>query len=203
MRAIEEVEEAIGVPAHVASIRSAGFHLLLEHGGPVDRAAWAERAGVDVGTLDELLEGEDLAGRVRLDAEGRLLGIAGLSVTPTRHEITIGGVTLWTWCALDAVGIFGALEADGTAVSTSPLDDTSITVRFASGVPDSDAVLFVTEGYDGGAVVDSWCPTVNFFPTRDDAVAWATQAGHTGDVVAVRDIAPQATGMWLPVVERP
>ncbi len=203
VRAIDEVEEAIGVPPEVAVVRSAGFRLLLEHPGPISPTVWAEAAGIDTDALQTMLERDDVRGRVRLGDEGQLLAIAGLSVERTRHEIRIEGVTRWTWCALDAIGIFGALEADGSVESTSPLGDTPIRITFVSGVPDTDAVLFIAEGYDGRSVVENWCPTINFFACQGDARRWIAEAGLVGDVVPVSEIAPRAAEMWRPVVEGP
>jgi alkylmercury lyase len=60
------------------------------------------------------------AGLTRRDPAGRLLGSHGLSVAPTHHELVINGRRRWTWCAYDAVGILGALEADGQVRSRSP-----------------------------------------------------------------------------------
>ena len=200
MRAIDEVEEAIGVPPEIAAIRSAGFRLLLESDAPVPQAVWAEAVGLEVDVLRAMLERDDVRGRVRLDGDGRLLAIAGLSIEPTRHEICLQGVTRWTWCALDAVGIFGALEADGSVDSASPVGGVPIRIMFTAGVPDTDAVLFIADGYDGGSVVENWCPTINFFTNKEDAQAWVADRDLEGDIVPVADIASQAAEMWLPVV---
>lgn len=201
MRAIDEVEEAIGVSPEITAVRSTGFRLLLEGDGPVSQADWADASGIEVDDLQVILERDDVRGRVRLDEDGSLVAIAGLSIVKTPHEIHLKGVTRWTWCALDAVGIFGALAADGSVESASPSDGTPVRISFAAGVPDTDAVLFIAKGYDGHSVVDNWCPTINFFPNEDDAHTWAAGAGLVGDIVPVSEIVAQASEMWRPVVE--
>jgi hypothetical protein len=116
---IEEIK-AQETPPEVASARSTGFRLLLEIGTPVQMNDWATASGISETALQDILDRPNLAGRVELDSQGRLLGIAGLSIEPTHHEIMIDGEKRWTWCALDAVGILGALETDGTIRSVNP-----------------------------------------------------------------------------------
>lgn len=185
----------------VAAVRSAGFRLLLDRTGPVGRQEWARCAGVSMSTLSRVIEDVIALGRVQLDEEGRLLGIAGLSIAPTRHRLEIGGVTKWTWCALDAVGILGVLEADGVVYSTDPASDEDILVRFVEGAPDGDAHIFILGGGLAGNVRESWCPMVNFFASRRAAEAWAEKSGVDGDIVTVGEIAGQAAAMWRNVVD--
>lgn len=188
------------VAPEVAALRSAGFGLLLERGQPVEQKEWAGAAGVDQDTLAEVLESARARGRVELDPEGRLLGIAGLTIVPTRHRLDIDG-TRWTWCALDAVGILGALEADGTVYSNDPGTGEEIKIAFRNGVPDGDATLFILGGYDDMNVVEEWCPLVNFFASKRAAEEWVATQQVEGDIVAVARVAEEVAEMWKPVVD--
>jgi hypothetical protein len=151
--------------------------------------------------LQEVLDRPNVSGRVELDGEGRLLGIAGLTIEPTRHEVTVDGATRWTWCALDAVGILGALEADGTIRSTNPQNGDPIEIAFAAGEPNDEAVLFILGGYDGTNVREDWCPLVNFFTNKNEADAWVLENGLDGDVVSISELAQDAAAMWRPVTD--
>jgi Alkylmercury lyase len=188
------------VAPEVAALRSAGFQLLLEHGQPVERDEWAEAAGVDQTTLTEVLERATARGRVELDPDGRLLGIAGLTIEPTRHRLDING-TRWTWCALDAIGILGALQADGTVYSTAPGTGEDIEITFRNGIPDGDATLFILGGHDDVNVVEAWCPLVNFFISHRAAEEWVATQQLEGDIVSVAQVAEEAAEMWKPVVD--
>ncbi len=150
--------------------------------------------------MDEILARPEARGRVRLDTESRVVGIAGLSIEPTRHQLRIGAATRWAWCALDAVGIVGALATDGTVASTDPYTGRLVVVDFVAGKPQGEAALFILGGYDGHDVVEEWCPSVNFFGTADDAAAWAAAESVQGEVVAVTHVAADAAEMWRPVV---
>jgi hypothetical protein len=56
----------------------------LEYTRPAVRAA-----------IDALAE----RGSLRLDDQGNVIGSAGLSIRPDRHEINLDGRRFWTWCA--------------------------------------------------------------------------------------------------------
>ncbi len=197
---IEDLQRASATSPEVRAMRAAGFRLLLEEGRPIEVEEWAAAAGIEDAALRKLLESPRVKGRVQLDDNGRLLGIAGLTVEPSRHQLDIDGTIRWTWCALDALGILGALEADGTVRSTDPRSGDPVEISFKGGKPEGDTTLFILGGYDGGNVVEDWCPLVNFFATRDAAEAWVEAEGVEGDVVTVGQIASDATDMWRPVV---
>ena len=188
-------------PADVAAIRSAGFTLLLETGRPVTVADLIAATDVPPDRVAEIFASVRARGRVEFDYEGRLIGLAGLTLTPGRHELTIDGTTRWTWCALDAIGILGALEASGTVTSTDPQMGETIEIEFTDGHPDTDAHLFILGGFGEGNVREEWCPLVNFFSSRRAAEEWVAAEGLEGDVVAVADITPDAAAMWRPVVD--
>jgi len=161
---------------------------------------WAAAAGIDLEALTAILEDPDVRGRIEIDEAGELAGIAGLSVRPTRHQLTIEGATRWTWCALDAVGILGALCADGAVNSTDPRTGEPVEIRFEAGQPDGDATMFILGGYAGPDVRESWCPHVNFFATREAAEEWVAAEQLEGDIVSAADLAAEAAKMWRPVV---
>jgi Alkylmercury lyase len=98
-------------------------------------------------------------------------------VAPTNHELVIDGRRRWTWCAHDAVGILGALEADGRVRSRSPYSGTLIELTFDAGQPAAtDAMVFMAEE-PCRSVIDDWCPLVNLFEDDQAAAAWARQQG--------------------------
>ncbi len=66
-----------------------------------------------------------------------------MTITPGRHEISVAGTKRWTWCALDAIGILGALGASGSVRSTDPHTGASIEIEFVDGTPQTDKHLFI------------------------------------------------------------
>jgi alkylmercury lyase len=162
---------------------------------------WATAAGMNETALQDILDRPNVAGRVELDTQGRILGIAGLTITPTRHQLIIKNETRWTWCALDAVGILGALEATGAIRSTDPRTGDAIEIQFVEGDPKGDAALFILGGYDGGNLREEWCPLVNFFTTHHEAETWVAANELNGDIVSVVQVAEEAAAMWRSVTD--
>jgi hypothetical protein len=137
------------------TVRAAAFRLLLDKGQPVAVTSVAEAAGVDVATTIAVLEGFAQTGNVSI-AGDQVIGIAGLSVEPTRHRVELAAGRRLTWCALDAVGIVGAI---GDGVIHSETADRAVELRVADGKLEStDLAMFVAEGYGLTSAVDQWCP---------------------------------------------
>lgn len=195
-KALDQIRST-SVSDDTARVRATGFRLLLDRGAPVEPADVADAAGLDFAAVQQVIA--EAAGRVEIDDEGRLLGIAGLTVSETQHEIMIGDQKRWTWCALDAVGILGALGATGTIRSTDPRTGAEIRIGFVDGRPDGDATLFILGEYGGGNMREDWCPMVNFFNSQSDAEEWVADHDVTGDIVSVRQVANSAAAMWQPV----
>lgn len=181
--------------------RTFGFALLLTHGRPVTGHQIAERTELTHVDVEALLADFDAVGRVRFDPDGHVVGIAGLSIEPTRHRIDLGGTIRWTWCALDAIGILNALGRPATYTTEVPDTVAQLEVRFGpAGPTDGDAVVFIADGYGSDSVVETWCPSVNLFPDATSAYAWARAHDVTGRPVAVSELAVDAAAMWAPVV---
>ena len=102
-------------PADDQALLARAFWLLLDHGRPVEVGALADALQREPAAVAAAVDRLEQAGLTRRDPAGRLLGSHGLSVAPTHHGLLIDGRRRWAWCAYDAVGILGALEAAGCA----------------------------------------------------------------------------------------
>lgn len=186
-------------------VRTAAFQLLVTRAEAIASEALAEVTGLSLDRLAVLLDQLDRAGRIRRDGAGRVVGSAGLSVIPDRHEIEVEGRQFWTWCAYDILGIFGALAASGRALSPSPPDGNLIEVRFVCGRPQqSNAMLFRPEADLMSCcenVYEEWCPNSNLFASRQLAEAWAAEHGLRGKVLSLDEAADLATEEWKPLTE--
>lgn len=190
------------IEGDVARIRASGFALLFQTGRSVVVEDLAAHSGLPVARVKETLEKVRASGQIELDENDQMVGIAGMTVTPGRHEIDVAGVKRWTWCALDAVGILGAFGASGTIRSTDAHTGTSIEIEFVDGTPQTETHLFILGGYSKSTNVRrDWCQQVNFFSSADTAEVWAKAKGLVGDVVAIGEISKDSAAMWQPVVE--
>ena len=172
------------------------FWLLLDHGRPIELGALAGALQREPAAVAAAVDRLEQAGLTRCDPAGRLLGSHGLSVMPTHHELVIDGRRRWTWCAYDAVGILGALEADGQVRSRSPHSGTLIELTFDAGQPAAtEAVVFMAEE-PCRSVIDDWCPLVNLFEHDQAAAAWARRHGISGAARPVAQATQLGAAAW-------
>ena len=98
------------VPGTTLALRRESFRQLLSgRAVPIEEVATA--AGL---STREAREAADLVVSVGMGEtdDGTIVGMDGITTRPTRHQILVDGVQLWTWCAYDIVGIASALRAD-------------------------------------------------------------------------------------------
>jgi len=182
-------------------IQAAAFALLFETDEPITERSISTRSGLSLDDAHIRLREIEDRGMLRRNETGHIVGVAGLTIVPTQHEITIGATTRWTWCALDSIGIIGAIGRGGRFTTTVPDTNEPVALEFtADGTTESSAVVFMADGFADGPVSDNWCPTVNLFHTAESADSWAADAGLTGKPISVSDLMDDATKMWLPLV---
>jgi alkylmercury lyase len=195
---------ALEPPRDVESlIRTAAFRLLLARGAAITAEELAAVTGMKREKLHGHLDDLNRAGRIRRDEAGRVIGSAGVSVTKDRHEIELDGRQFWTWCAYDILGIFGALGANGRALSPSP-DGQTIEVQFERGLPvNANAVLFRPDDELMSCcenVYEEWCPNSNLFADAERAMTWADQRGISGRVMDLAEASKLGADDWAEVV---
>lgn len=151
----------------------------LRTGRPAEPGTIAQRLGVPVEEVREALTALADRGLAELDGSGRVAGVAGLSVRPTRHRLTLEGTELWTWCAADAVGIPAALQADARAVTSCPTCGRELRVEMPGGVATAgpEARVWIPRADRVASVMDEVCPEVNLFCDETHLGAWRTARG--------------------------
>ena len=188
-----------------AMVRGAAFRLLIRSGEGITPESLAQVTGITGDRLAAVLDDLDHAGRIRRDEAGRVVGSAGLSVVPDRHEVEIDGRRFWTWCAYDILGIFGALQASGRATSPIPSTRDVIHLDFIAGRPQkTNAVLFRPDTELMSCcenVYEEWCPNSNLFADSAAARNWASEHGLQGRVLTLTEAADVATEEWKPLID--
>jgi hypothetical protein len=186
-------------------VRTAAFRLLATRAESIATATLAEVTGIKPERLAAVLDQLDAAGRIRRGADGHVVGSAGLSVVPDRHQMELEDKRFWTWCAYDILGIYGALSASGRAVSSSPLGGQPIEVDFVQGLPQRDDVVLFRPAADleDGCenVYAEWCPNSNLFATHDLAEGWAKEHEIDGRVLGLGAASTLATADWKKLAE--
>jgi hypothetical protein len=194
------MREAVG-----DAIGRVAFRRLLQTGRAVPIWELASDLDRPVGEVEARVAALSAEGRMRLDAEGRVIGAAGLSVEPDRHRVEIAGRSFWTWCAWDLLGIFGALRADGMSRSISPWSGAPLEVRFRRGRPEpSPLVVFRPDDVYRERCQDlyrEWCSNSNLFESREAAEAWSEREGMQGRILGLEEAANSAAQTWQPLTE--
>lgn len=134
-----------------------------------DAARSLGRAEDDVRKAADRLQGWGLL--TRDEADGRVTGAFGLTVEPTEYRLDLNGRRLHAWCALDAVGIPAALEADAVVEAPVRGSDEAIRLRIEAGRLVDDGGLDVTIALPDvrleADVRREVCPEIAFHPTSD------------------------------------
>ena len=160
------------------------IYRLLAQGEPVRReqlaAALNRRSSEVWGTLStwpSLIEWND---------NRRVVGFAGLTLEPTRHQITINGVTLFAWCAWDTLFIPKILGVTANIESTCPETGRAISLTVsASGVthtePSGVVMSFphTTLAAMNENLRANFCQHVFFFSSIEDGTAWTSREPGT------------------------
>lgn len=85
-------------------------------------------------------------GRAEVDDVGRLIGIHGLTLRPTRHRFVHHGRARHTWCAFDSIGIPAAVGLDADGHTGCPSCRRPLHVHFDRGVPEpGEMVLWLPD----------------------------------------------------------
>ena len=164
-------------------------------------AALGADAGAGVEESRAAVADMDARGMIRVDEDDMVIGSWGLNVLPDRHELWIGERRFWTWCAMDAAGILGALAADGRILSRSPQSGATVEVRFRAGRPEpTAAVVFLAERAPCASVYEDWCSLVNLFEDATAAASWVERTGSAGACTAMDEVTRRAAGTWRPLV---
>lgn len=161
----------------------------------------AEIAGdIDAGEACEVFQRLAEAGRCELDSEGRIVGVHGITRSPTRHQITHAKGRHHTWCAFDAVGIPAALGIDATAETACPHCNTPIAIRIAAGDPSDDKAMVIWLPSDAGEhLIADFCSQSNVFCSADHLHAWLAGRHRNGQMVTLPEAADLGRETWADI----
>jgi hypothetical protein len=180
---------------------AAAFRELLRTRAAVSTTTLAATLGAGEPDIRQAVAGLLGRGRMCVADGGDVVGAAGLSVVPSRHELLLEGHRFWTWCASDALGILGALRASGTVHTRDPQNGRDLRVAVTGGAPDESAtVLFMVDLTTFTSTHDEWCPLVNLFESERSARTWVAARGLSGSVLPVAEATSRGALRWARLV---
>jgi hypothetical protein len=182
--------------AEAGPLRRAAFDAIrIQH--PLPARELAELSGLSPAVVAGLLERLDQAGLVRQDDQQRVVGIAGLSLEPTAHRLRLDGTELFTWCAIDAVGIPAALRVDAQVVTRCWHCGTSIQLELACGAPSAASAQMVwLPQADCTNVFDQFCAHANMFCGTAHLRAWQEASKLLGRALDLAGAAALGRDSW-------
>ena len=197
----EETERSVlfrDLPDDVLAIRRVAFSALRHH-ERLDPDELSQRTGRDEQAVRAALRWLDDAGLVERDTDDRVVGIAGLTLEPTKHRLALDGKELHTWCAIDAVGIPAALSLDAHVTTSCSHCGAQLTVDIDHGEPPLDSPL---RGWipptDCKNVRADLCPFANLFCSQQHLNEWRAAAGdplgEAADLARFAELGRQAWG---------
>lgn len=139
--------------------------LLGFDGQPVSAARLAAAVGWEEWRSRQLLA---RLPNVERDERGSVVGIGGLTLRPTAHQLVVGGQLRYAWCAWDTLFLPVALDTVVDVRSRCPRTGRPVSLRVTpTGVvertPDSTVLSFVDPGaIDATDLRGSFCQAVNF-----------------------------------------
>ncbi|MFE7358241.1 alkylmercury lyase family protein [Streptomyces sp. NPDC057543] len=171
------------------AVQQAVLRSFATTGAPPEQAeleAAAEPFAVPATRVLAELAAEDF---LTLDDTGHIQAAYPFSATATEHVVRIAnGPTVWSMCAIDALGIPVMLGSDAVITSTDPVTAAPVRVEFTGGKTTwqpATAVVYYGAGPDTGPAAAVCCGYLSFFTGRATAEQWTGQ--HTDISGAVLD----------------
>lgn len=154
----------------------------LAQGRPVITGE-VDRVVADLG-LDSAEADAFLRRRTERDERDDIVGIMGLSLNATPHRFSVGGVRLWSWCAVATLVLPALLRQTATVESPSPVSGEPIRLtvspdRVEAVSPREAAVSMVIVDPDTAdissveATRTTSCNHIYFFASREEGERWA------------------------------
>lgn len=180
------------------AVQSAGFEAIRQ-GEALTPTELGFRAHLPAGRAEAACERLLAREALQVTGDGRVDGIAGLTLRPTRHELRFGGASIHTWCAFDSVGIPAALDVDAVARTTCGRCGSPIEVIFAAGdtrqrdcwgwMPALDP--------DERSLITNFCSKADLFCSREHLDAWWESAGRpAGEPQTMGELLEMGRATW-------
>ncbi len=171
-------------------------------GKPVPAAGLSSALGLSAEGVEETLAALEAKRSLRRDETGAIVAARGLMISPSSHRLTTQPGSIFTQCAVDAVGIPAALGLEATvedqcARCGSPIE---AIVRRSGDVAVHPATAVIVMAQPDSRVeegIPRVCRETNFFCSREHAEAWQReQATLPSAVTTPADAALVGRVIW-------
>ena len=115
----------------------------------------------------DIIRTQAAKGRLELDAQGRLIGVHGLTLRSTRHRVEHAGRPHHTWCAFDSIGIPAALHLDATARTTCPACGRDLAIQFTAGTSAPSEFALWLPAAPASHLMNEFCASADLYWSRE------------------------------------
>ncbi len=187
----------VGLTQTEAEVRRAAFGSIRRGHAP-SASDLAETSGLALESVVEAVASLERKGQAAVDPSGRVVGSAGLSLVPARHHLTLGEDEFHTWCAIDAVGIPAALQADALSRTACATCGRPIEVQFRHGRAAGDGELraWLPRQDCCTSVIDELCPDMNLFCSEEHLEEWRRIGDPAGTVLTLPEAEELGRQWW-------
>lgn len=164
-------------------IVSLSIYRLLVKGKPVSKRVLAEVSGIPVDRVEKILSSWS---GIYFNDVNEIIGYWGLGLVEMPHQFIVDGITLYTWCAWDALFIPQLIEKSAMIRSTCPISKQNIQLEVApkgieSLTPESTLITFIDPPSSEKIkddLVGCFCHFVHFIYSADEIKKWESE--HQG-----------------------
>jgi len=111
-----------------------------------------------------------------INSAENLVGLLGLSITPTNHKLIINNQDFYTWCAADTLIFPALLNVNAYIKSTDPINGESIEITIEidkiTSISPPEAYISWVPQVDENDIRCSMCNRVHFFSSENSANEW-------------------------------
>ena len=147
------------------------FQRFMKTSKPLTMKDFAELLGRDEGEALKLARAKG-----EINADGELVGLLGLSIVPTNHELIMSGRKFYTWCAADSLIFPSLLNVKAEINSLDPLNGEKISLKidheYLTNVSPDGAMISWVDDIDEDDIRCSMCNRVHFFTSAETANKW-------------------------------
>ena len=184
--------------------------VILEHygatGGPPSARQMSSASGLAPDALGGVLAGLEARDMVLLDDGGGVAGAYPFIEADTAHRVTLGGHTINTMCAIDALGV-GAMYDRDVAIASRCLEcggpvriETRERGAALKGYTPARTVVWLGTGYAGGCAAKSACKTMAFFCSDDHLASWREDGGGEGFRLSIDEGLQAGRALFQPLL---
>jgi radical SAM superfamily enzyme YgiQ (UPF0313 family) len=189
------------LPADVTQdVRRAAFRRLLD-GHEATVGYLAGRVQVSVAAAADAVDALVTARRAVTDADGRVIGVGGLSLAETNHRLRIADAApLWCWCAWDAFGITAALQLTAEVSTTCGACGHPLAVELTRGQLPAARPEYGYLPPPAGSPLSCFCPYALLFCSQEHLGSWQAalpaNVAEGGRALTVARYAAEARNAW-------